>query len=88
VRFEAHVEVRALEGIADPAGLTIERALPALGFEGVHGVRVGKAITFAVDAADEEAARSTVAALCDRLLANPVIEQADFRLVEAGAAHS
>jgi phosphoribosylformylglycinamidine synthase subunit PurS len=85
MRFDAHVEVRALDGIADPAGLTIERALPALGFEGVEGVRVGKAITFSLEATDETAARSTVTALCDRLLANPVIEKAEFRLESAGA---
>lgn len=86
LRFEAHVEVRSLDGIADPAGLTIERALPALGFEGVEQVRVGKVITFSVEAPDEEAAQATVAALCDRLLANPVIEQAEFRLRAQTAA--
>ena len=61
-------------GIADPQGATIERALPALGFEAVSGVRAGKAFRFVVDAADEESARGEVEELCQRLLANPVIE--------------
>lgn len=68
------VEVSLRPGIADPQGATIERALPALGFEGVQGVRVGKAIRFTVEAPDEAAARAEVEALCQRLLANPVIE--------------
>lgn len=74
MRFPVLVEVRLRPGIADPAGATIQRALPALGFDGVEGVRVGKAIRFSVEAADEDAARQQVDELCQRLLANPVIE--------------
>ncbi len=74
MRFPVLVEVRLRPGIADPAGSTIQRALPALGFEGVAEVRVGKAIRFTVEAADEEAARKQVDELCERMLANPVIE--------------
>jgi phosphoribosylformylglycinamidine synthase len=74
VRFGVLVEVRLRPGIADPQGATIERALPALGFEGVHDVQVGKAIRFTVEAVDEEAARTRAEELSARLLANPVIE--------------
>jgi phosphoribosylformylglycinamidine synthase len=83
VRFHALVEVRLRSGIADPQGATIERALPALGFEGVEGVRVGKAIRFDVDASDEAAARAEIDELCRRLLANPVIEDADVSVSPA-----
>ena len=76
VDFPVLVEVRLRAGIADPQGATIERALPALGFAGVHGVSVGKAIRFTVDAPDEGEARSRVDDLCRRLLSNPVIEDA------------
>jgi phosphoribosylformylglycinamidine synthase len=75
VRFAVLVEVAAHEGIADPAGSTIERALPALGFEGVSDVRVGKAIRFTLDAPDEADARVRVADMCARFLTNPVIER-------------
>lgn len=68
------VEVSPRTGVADPQGQTIERSLPALGFDGVTGVRVGKAIRFQVDAADEDAARAEVADMCARFLTNPVIE--------------
>jgi phosphoribosylformylglycinamidine synthase len=83
VRFHALVEVRLRPGIADPQGATIERALPALGFDGIEGVRVGKAIRFDVDASDEAAARAEIDDLCRRLLANPVIEDADVSVSPA-----
>lgn len=72
--FEVLVEVQLRDGIADPEGLTIERALPALGFNGVSGVRVGKSLRFLVEAPDEAEAQKQVEAMCERFLANPVIE--------------
>ena len=78
MKFNVLVEVRHRAGIADPAGATIERALPALGFDGVSGVHVGKAIRFTVDADDERAARGEVEEMCKRFLTNPVIE--DFEV--------
>ncbi|HXQ44814.1 MAG TPA: phosphoribosylformylglycinamidine synthase subunit PurS [Acidimicrobiales bacterium] len=86
MRFDVRVEVRLRPGIADPQGATIERALPALGFDGVDGVRVGKAIRFAVEAPDEAAARARAAEMSDRLLANPVIEDAEIDVRRADNA--
>lgn len=83
-QFDVRVEVSLRPGIADPQGATIERALPALGFEGVEGVRVGKSIRFSVEAVDEAEARRRVEELCTRLLSNPVIEDTTFELAEAG----
>jgi phosphoribosylformylglycinamidine synthase len=78
--FSVHVEVTLRPGIADPEGATIERSLPALGFDEVTGVRVGKSIRFEVVADDEATARRRVEALCDRFLTNPVIEDATIHL--------
>jgi phosphoribosylformylglycinamidine synthase len=78
--FVAAVNVMLKDGIADPQGLTIERALPALGFTGVGGVRVGKRIRLEVDAATEQEARERVEQMCERLLANPVIESFEVTL--------
>ena len=72
--YAARVNVTLKPGIADPQGQTIERALPALGYDGVRGVRVGKMIELEVDAADESEAKRRVEEMCERLLANPVIE--------------
>jgi len=77
-RFGVLVEVRLRPDVADPQGATIERSLPALGFAGVDGVRVGKAIRFTVEASDEAAARARVEELCRRFLTNPVIEDAEI----------
>ncbi|HEX9529861.1 MAG TPA: phosphoribosylformylglycinamidine synthase subunit PurS [Acidimicrobiales bacterium] len=79
--FDVLVEVSLRPGIADPQGATIERSLPALGFTGVADVRVGKAIRFRVDGADEAAARTEVEDMCNRFLTNPVIEAATVTLV-------
>ena len=76
MKFAVTVEVQLREGVADPQGATIERSLPALGFDGVNGVRVGKSIRFTVQADDEAAARREVEEMCEKFLTNPVIEDA------------
>jgi phosphoribosylformylglycinamidine synthase len=83
--FSVRVEVTLRPGIADPQGSTIERSLPALGFDGVSGVRVGKSIRFTIDAADEAAARAEVDDLCHRFLTNPVIEDAAVTVTDGDA---
>ncbi len=83
MRFDARVEVTLREGIADPEGATIERALPALGFTGVRDVRAGKSFRLSVDAESEAAARELAQSLADRLLANPVIERATVEVAES-----
>jgi phosphoribosylformylglycinamidine synthase len=80
VNFPVLVEVRLRPDVADPQGATVERALPALGFSGVSGVRVGKAIRFTVDAPDEGTARSRVDDLCRQFLTNPVIEDVEVSI--------
>jgi len=80
VNFPVLVEVSLRPDVADPQGATVERALPALGFSGVNGVRVGKAIRFTVDAPDEGSARARVEDLCRQFLTNPVIEDAEVTI--------
>jgi phosphoribosylformylglycinamidine synthase len=84
--FSVLVEVQLRPGIADPQGSTIERSLPALGFTGVHDVRVGKAMRFDVEAADEAAAQALVEDMCERFLTNPVIEDATVSVTAAAGA--
>lgn len=73
--YSAKVDVMLKDGIADPQGQTIEKALPALGLTGVSEVRVGKSIVLEIDAPDRREAYRRVMEMCDRLLANPVIEK-------------
>jgi phosphoribosylformylglycinamidine synthase subunit PurS len=86
MNFDVRVEVLLRPGIADPAGSTIERSLPTLGFAGVRQVRVGKSIRFVVEAADESAARQEVEDMCQRFLTNPVIEDAEISVAPATGA--
>ncbi len=72
--MKARVLIRPKQGILDPQGKAVERALPALGFEGISHVRVGRLVELeADDAADLDA-------LCRKLLANTLIE--DYEVIE------
>lgn len=82
MNFDVVVEVTLRPGIADPQGATIERSLPALGFDGVSSVTVGKSIRFGVEADSEAAARELVEDMCHRFLSNPVIEDSEVRISE------
>jgi phosphoribosylformylglycinamidine synthase PurS subunit len=79
--YDVLVEVRLRPGIADPQGATIQRALPALGFEGISDVSVGKAFRFTVDASTEEDATARAALVAERLLGNPVIEESTVQIL-------
>ncbi len=72
--MRAKVHVFLKPGVLDVEGKAIEGALHGLGFEGVREVRVGKTIEFDLQAADRAAAEAEVKAMCERLLANTVIE--------------
>ena len=72
----ARVLIRPKQGILDPQGQAVERALPALGFEGVTNVRVGRLIELEVDDPAQ------VPAMCERLLANPLVEDYEVLITE------
>ena len=74
--MKARVLIRPKEGILDPQGQTVERALPALGFEGVSEVRIGRMVELDVPDA------SRIAEMCEKLLANPLIEDYEILVVE------
>ena len=85
-QFAVQVEVLLRDGIADPQGATIERALPALGLGGVTGVRAGKSFRFHLAASDDAAALVQATVVADRLLANPVIEESVVTVRAADAS--
>jgi phosphoribosylformylglycinamidine synthase PurS subunit len=72
--LRARVEVSFREGVLDPEARAIGKALTSLGFAGVKGVRRTKVIELDLDAADRDIAESQLKAMCEQLLANPVIE--------------
>ena len=79
MRWLAEVHVRLRPGIADPEGQTIAGGLRSLGFD-VADVRAGKLLRVTFDADDRTSAETSVARMCSRLLANPVMETADWEL--------
>ena len=79
------VLIRPKEGILDPQGQAVERALPALGFDGVSHVHVGRLIELDVDANGADA-QAQVEQMCERLLANPLIESYEVQPADGDAA--
>jgi phosphoribosylformylglycinamidine synthase subunit PurS len=72
---KARVHVMLKDGVLDPQGEAVRHALGTLGFAGVTGVRQGKVIDLDLAATDRAAAEAEVRAMCERLLANTVIEK-------------
>ena len=75
---KARVLIRPKEGILDPQGKAVEGALPALGFEGVGHVRVGRMVELEA----EDPAR--LPELCEKLLANPLVEDYEIESIDGG----
>ena len=73
--MKVRVLVRPKSGILDPQGEAVRRALPALGFEGVDSVHIGRLIEMEVESADE------VEGICRRLLANPTVEEYEWEVL-------
>jgi phosphoribosylformylglycinamidine synthase len=74
--MRARVLIRPKEGILDPQGEAVVRALPALGFAGVSNVHVGRLVELDVEDA------SQLEAMCQKLLANPLIEDYEIQAVQ------
>ena len=72
--MKATVHVFLKPGVLDVQGKAVENALHGLGWQGASDVRVGRVIEFDLESRDKAAAESEVTAMCEKLLANPVIE--------------
>ena len=78
--MKARVAVRLRPDVLDPQGKAISQALTTLGFDGVGNVRQGKLIEIELENVDPSAAEAQVRAMCERLLANPVIEDYEIEI--------
>ncbi len=79
--IKARIVVTLKTGVLDPQGKAIEGALGTLGFAGVGSVRQGKVFDVELSGDDRDAARTDLAAMCDKLLANTVIENYSIEIV-------
>ncbi|GAB1379254.1 MULTISPECIES: phosphoribosylformylglycinamidine synthase subunit PurS [Pararhodobacter] len=79
--MKARVHVMLKTGVLDPQGEAVRHALGALGFDGVEAVRQGKVIELDLAETDRAKAETAVKAMCEKLLANTVIERYEVELV-------
>ena len=83
--YLARIFVTLKPAVNDPQGLTIKGALHMLGFASVKDVRMGKFLEVALDEASRQKAEALVKAMCNKLLANPIIENYRYELEEVKA---
>jgi phosphoribosylformylglycinamidine synthase len=81
--FTVEAEIMPKRGVNDPQGEAVLSGLKLLGFDDASKVRVGKLIRFQVTADSEDAARGSATEMCEKLLANPVIEEFELCVSEA-----
>ena len=79
--MKARVHVMLKDGVLDPQGEAVRHALSTLGFMGVSGVRQGKVIELDLAGSDRAVAEADVRAMCEKLLANTVIEKFSIEIV-------
>ena len=80
--MKAKIHVTLKSGVLDPQGKAVEQALGSLGFAGVSGVRQGKYIELDLDETDRVKAQANVEKMCEKLLANTVIENYSIDFAE------
>ena len=80
--YRAEIKVTLKPGVLDPQGNAVENSLKSMNITEVEDVRIGKLIQFTVNESDKEKANSLIEQACQRLLANPTIENYEFELLE------
>lgn len=80
--YIVRVNIKLREAILDPQGKTILSALKNLGYGQVEDARIGKVIELKVNGPDAESVRAAVSEMCDKVLANPVMENYEIEVVE------
>ena len=84
-KYQARIYVTLRPSVLDPAGTAVQSGLSHMGYENVEQVRIGKYVELRLTADDEKSAKEQLDKICDQLLANPVIENYRFDLVEVAA---
>jgi phosphoribosylformylglycinamidine synthase len=86
--YQARIYVTLRPSVLDPAGTAVQSGLKHLGYDNVERIRIGKYVELTLTAADEASAKQQLDRMCDQLLANPVIENYRFELLETAEAKS
>lgn len=83
--YKAKITVVLRPSILDVQGKAVQHAVHSLGYETVDQIRIGKHVEVLINASDEETARQEVREICQKILANPVMENFDFTLEKVPA---
>lgn len=78
--MKARIHITLKNGVLDPQGKAIQNSLAGLGFDGIEDVRQGKFIEIELTGTDPSAAKSSITEMCEKLLANTVIENYDIEI--------
>ncbi|MDJ0620354.1 MAG: phosphoribosylformylglycinamidine synthase subunit PurS [Calothrix sp. MO_192.B10] len=81
-KYRAKIWVTLRPSVLDPAGVAVESGLSHLGYDNVEQIRIGKYIELLITTKNEKEATQQLNAICDQMLANPVIENYRFDLIE------
>ncbi|MEM8779019.1 MAG: phosphoribosylformylglycinamidine synthase subunit PurS [Cyanobacteria bacterium P01_G01_bin.49] len=84
-QYHCRIYVTLRSSVLDPAGVAVQSGLEQLGYKGVEKVRIGKYIELNMTAKDESQVKQQLDEMCDRLLANPVIENYCFEITPINA---
>lgn len=79
--YKAQIKVTLRKSILDPQGKTVEHSMQSLGYKNISDTRIGKYIELKIDASSENEARKVTEEVCHKLLANPVMEDYEFSIV-------
>lgn len=82
MKFRAEIDVMPLKALLDPQGKAVTASMKNLNLPEIENVRIGKHITLEIEAATKDAAQTKVEEACKKLLANPIMEEYVFELVE------
>jgi phosphoribosylformylglycinamidine synthase subunit PurS len=85
IKYQARIYVTLRPSVLDPAGTAVQSGLQHLGYDNVEQIRIGKYIELTLHAADEDRAKEQLDRMCDLMLANPVIENYRFELMQVSA---
>ena len=80
--LEVEIYVTLKKTVSDPQGLTVKHALESSGYQNLEEVRVGKLVTIKISSKDKKEAKERVDEMCQKLLANPIIEDYNFKIEE------
>ncbi len=83
MKFKVSVDVMPLKTLLDPQGKAVQNIIKNQGYETVDNVRIGKHITFEIEASDEIEAETITKNIAEKILINPVIEEYQFNLEKA-----